>query len=130
MGVLDTMESLKKRIHSYRIPLSPTGQRRMLFVYCSLPFFVGTPFMWWLIGREERNRQWQDELKRGDHYTPPSPQMTIADLSHSITWNPNTTPHAPHLTVSSRWHNAQGSLRSRGGLATAGRSILTASLFD
>jgi hypothetical protein len=99
MGVLDTMESLKKRIHSYRIPLSPKNQRRMLFVYCSIPFFVGTPFMWWLVGREERNRaSWQDELKRGGHFTPPSPQMTIADLSRSITWNPRTTANAPHLT--------------------------------
>lgn len=34
-------EKLKKRIHSFRIPLSPTGQRIMGFVYFSIPIIIG-----------------------------------------------------------------------------------------
>lgn len=34
-------EQLKKRIHSFRIPLSPTGQRIMKVVYFSIPLISG-----------------------------------------------------------------------------------------
>mmetsp|Transcript_33949 Transcript_33949/g.34591 ORF Transcript_33949/g.34591 Transcript_33949/m.34591 type:complete len:94 (-) Transcript_33949:199-480(-) len=34
-------ERLKKRIHSFRIPLSPTGQKIMGFVYFSIPVISG-----------------------------------------------------------------------------------------
>jgi hypothetical protein len=34
-------EALKKRIHAFRIPLSPTGQRIMGFVYFSIPIIGG-----------------------------------------------------------------------------------------
>jgi len=32
------------------------GQKIMLWVYCGSPVVVGVPFMWWLVGREERTR--------------------------------------------------------------------------
>lgn len=34
-------EALKKRIHSFRIPLSPTGQRAMGFIYFCIPVVGG-----------------------------------------------------------------------------------------
>ena len=34
-------ENLKKRIHAFRLPLSPTGQKVMGFVYFTIPVIVG-----------------------------------------------------------------------------------------
>jgi hypothetical protein len=34
-------EKLKKRIHAFRIPLSPTGQNVMKCVYFSIPLILG-----------------------------------------------------------------------------------------
>jgi hypothetical protein len=34
-------ENLKKRIHAFRLPLSPTGQKLMGFVYFTIPVIVG-----------------------------------------------------------------------------------------
>lgn len=34
-------ENLKKRIHSFRIPLSPTGQKFMGFFYFTVPLIIG-----------------------------------------------------------------------------------------
>ena len=34
-------EALKKRIHAFRIPLSPTGRRFMGLVYFSIPVISG-----------------------------------------------------------------------------------------
>lgn len=34
-------ESLKKRIHNFRIPLSPAGQRIMSVIYFSIPVIAG-----------------------------------------------------------------------------------------
>lgn len=39
--IRDGHEQLKKRIHSFRIPLSPTGQRIMKVVYFSIPLISG-----------------------------------------------------------------------------------------
>lgn len=34
-------EQLKKRIHSFRIPLSPLGRRLMGFAYFTIPIIAG-----------------------------------------------------------------------------------------
>ena len=34
-------ENLKKRIHAFRLPLSPAGQKVMGFVYFTIPVIVG-----------------------------------------------------------------------------------------
>lgn len=38
-------ERLKKRIHSFRIPLSPSGRRFMGLVYFSIPVILGYNIM-------------------------------------------------------------------------------------
>eukprot|EP01041_Mallomonas_annulata_P006497 gene6497-13113_t len=40
-------EKLKKRIHSFRLPLSPRGQKFMGFVYFSIPCIIGYFVMEW-----------------------------------------------------------------------------------
>ena len=40
-------DKLKKRIHAFRIPLSPTGRRIMGFVYFAIPMLVGYQIMTW-----------------------------------------------------------------------------------
>ena len=48
-------EDLKKRIHSFRMPLSPLGQRVMGLVYFSIPVVGGYFVMQMAIGRAEVN---------------------------------------------------------------------------
>ncbi|KAJ1442099.1 hypothetical protein B484DRAFT_342882 [Ochromonadaceae sp. CCMP2298] len=62
MGIVDFFkdvsrrhEELKKRIHAFRIPLSPAGQRVMGFVYFSIPVIGGYYIMQWAISQSERN---------------------------------------------------------------------------
>jgi hypothetical protein len=66
MGLLDSMNRLKHRIHSSRIPLSPRGQKIMLWVYVGSPVVFGIPFMYWILGREEKSRvSAQKEAQKG-----------------------------------------------------------------
>ncbi|CAM9667516.1 unnamed protein product [Discosporangium mesarthrocarpum] len=53
--VRDRHESLKKRIHAFRVPLSPRGQMLMTFVYFSIPLTGGYYWMQWAQGRAEIN---------------------------------------------------------------------------
>ena len=39
--VAESHRRLKLRIHGTRIPLSPTGLRLMLSIYCTLPLLAG-----------------------------------------------------------------------------------------
>ena len=48
-------EALKNRIHSFRIPLSPAGQRVMLCVYFSAPIVAGYYIMQWTNGVAAKN---------------------------------------------------------------------------
>jgi len=48
-------ERLKKRIHSFRLPLSPTGQRIMGFIYFTIPIIIGYNIMQVAISRSEVN---------------------------------------------------------------------------
>ena len=48
-------EELKKRIHNFRIPLSPTGQRIMSLVYLSLPIIGGYLIMQQVQRQSEAN---------------------------------------------------------------------------
>ena len=46
---------LKERVHAYRIPLPPAGQKFMGVVYFVVPIFTGYYIMQWAIGRSEVN---------------------------------------------------------------------------
>jgi hypothetical protein len=48
-------EALKKRVHSFRIPLSPTGIRIAQCVYFSIPVIGGYYVMQWAIGKSHEN---------------------------------------------------------------------------
>ncbi len=66
--IADEHEKLKKRIHSFRIPLSPTGQRIMSVVYFSIPVIGGYFIMQAAISKsvgnlEKFNRNKVDEEK-------------------------------------------------------------------
>eukprot|EP01039_Chlorochromonas_danica_P002442 gene2442-2675_t len=50
-------EQLKKRIHSFRMPLSPTGQRIMKVVYFSIPLISGYYIMKAAKEESERNKK-------------------------------------------------------------------------
>lgn len=43
--VLRYISNLKHRIHSFRIPLSPTGQKIMGFIYFLIPIIAGSFIM-------------------------------------------------------------------------------------
>lgn len=62
MGVADFLrdlnrrhEELKHRIHSFRMPLSPAGQRFMAFVYFCVPVVGGYFIMDWATSQAEKN---------------------------------------------------------------------------
>lgn len=58
-------KELKHKIHSFRIPLSPSGQKAMGFVYFTIPVIFGFFIMQTAIGQAERNLGPQGEkLKR------------------------------------------------------------------
>jgi hypothetical protein len=59
----DRHEALKKRIHSFRVPLSARGQRIMQVVYFTVPFLGGLGVMQWAKGRADQNLR-LEELKR------------------------------------------------------------------
>mmetsp|Transcript_24076 Transcript_24076/g.75795 ORF Transcript_24076/g.75795 Transcript_24076/m.75795 type:complete len:117 (-) Transcript_24076:330-680(-) len=48
-------EELKYRIHNYRLPLSPAGQRFMGFVYFCIPVVGGYYLMQWALEKSEEN---------------------------------------------------------------------------
>jgi hypothetical protein len=48
-------ELLKERIHNFRIPLSPRGQRIMGFVYFCIPVIGGYWIMQAAIGQSQKN---------------------------------------------------------------------------
>ena len=48
-------EALKERIHAFRIPLSPRGQRIMGFVYFCIPVIGGYYIMQAAIGQSHKN---------------------------------------------------------------------------
>ena len=48
-------ERLKERIHGFRIPLSPAGQRFMGFVYMCIPIVGGFYMMQAAIGESHKN---------------------------------------------------------------------------
>jgi len=54
-GLSDRHEQLKKRFHSFRIPLSPNGRRIMGFVYFTIPVICGYYIMQGAIYRAETN---------------------------------------------------------------------------
>ncbi|CAM9679589.1 unnamed protein product, partial [Heterosigma akashiwo] len=47
---LDAHERLKTRIHNYRLPLSPAGQKAMGLIYFTIPVVGGYYIMQWAIG--------------------------------------------------------------------------------
>ena len=47
--------SLKERIHTYRIPLPPAGQKLMGFVYFSIPIIGGYYIMQWAVSHSAMN---------------------------------------------------------------------------
>ncbi|TMW63033.1 hypothetical protein Poli38472_005651 [Pythium oligandrum] len=57
-------ERLKKRIHSFRIPLSKNGQRAMSVVYFSVPVIGGYFVMKWAERRADRNFQLEEDKIR------------------------------------------------------------------
>jgi hypothetical protein len=48
-------EKLKKRIHSFRIPLSPRGQMMMKWVYFITPVIGGYYLMQWAFRQADKN---------------------------------------------------------------------------
>ena len=56
-------ERLKKRIHSFRIPLGPFGQRVMGVVYFSIPLILGYYIMEATTNQSKKNNN-LDSLKR------------------------------------------------------------------
>ena len=54
-------ERLKERVHAFRIPLSPAGQRFMGFVYFTIPVIGGYFLMQSVIARAEVNLGKQGE---------------------------------------------------------------------
>ncbi|KAG5178356.1 hypothetical protein JKP88DRAFT_225304 [Tribonema minus] len=48
-------EALKKRIHNFRIPLSPRGQLAMQVVYFTVPFVGGMAIMQWARSKADKN---------------------------------------------------------------------------
>ena len=62
MNIVDMMrdlsrrhEELKYRIHNFRMPLSPAGQRFMAFVYFCVPIVGGYFIMDWATSQAEKN---------------------------------------------------------------------------
>ena len=47
--------ALKERIHAYRFPLPPGGQKFMGLVYFTIPVIAGYYVMQWAIGQSEKN---------------------------------------------------------------------------
>mmetsp|Transcript_11415 Transcript_11415/g.20177 ORF Transcript_11415/g.20177 Transcript_11415/m.20177 type:complete len:117 (+) Transcript_11415:205-555(+) len=50
-------EKLKRRIHAFRVPLSPRGQRVAMVAYVSLGFAGGLGLMGWAIGQS--GKKWE-----------------------------------------------------------------------
>ena len=48
-------ERFKKKIHSFRLPLSPAGQKFMGFIYFTVPIVIGYFVMQQAIKRSEEN---------------------------------------------------------------------------
>jgi len=53
--------ALKERIHAFRIPLPPAGQKFMGLVYFTIPVIGGYNIMQWAIGQSEANLGVQGE---------------------------------------------------------------------
>jgi len=53
--------ALKERIHAFRIPLPPAGQKIMGFVYFSIPVIGGYHIMQWAISQSAANLGAQGE---------------------------------------------------------------------
>uniref|UniRef100_A0A7R9U3Q2 Uncharacterized protein n=1 Tax=Pinguiococcus pyrenoidosus TaxID=172671 RepID=A0A7R9U3Q2_9STRA len=51
----ERQENLKHRIHNFRMPLSPAGQRFMGFVYFCIPVIGGYYIMQWAQRQAEKN---------------------------------------------------------------------------
>jgi hypothetical protein len=54
--------ALKERIHAYRIPLPPAGQKLMGFVYFSIPVIGGYSIMQWAVAQSAVNLGAQGEM--------------------------------------------------------------------
>lgn len=53
-GVASAHEQLKRRIHAFRVPLSPTGQAAMGVLYFTVPLVAGWHIYSWQAERTER----------------------------------------------------------------------------
>ncbi len=51
--VTEEPDTMKSRIHNFRIPLSPTGRRIMGFIYFAVPLVSGYFLMEWIKARNE-----------------------------------------------------------------------------
>jgi len=60
-------EDLKKRIHSFRIPLGPTGRRIMGVVYFSIPVVLGIQIMNWAQAQAIKNLGENNEILKAKH---------------------------------------------------------------
>jgi hypothetical protein len=65
--LLESHEALKKRIHAFRIPLSPRGQMMAKCVYFVVPLVGGLQIMNWAIQQSEKH--WEGVEKVEDEVT-------------------------------------------------------------
>ena len=85
-------EALKERIHAFRIPLSPAGQRVMGLVYFCIPVVAGYYIMQSAISQSHKNIGVNGEKLR--HKSVPSNQNQALQVvldSHNININSKKT---------------------------------------
>lgn len=64
-GLSERHEIFVKRVHAFRIPLSPRGQRFMGLVYFSIPVVAGYFIMQYALDQAEKNMKGLELKKSG-----------------------------------------------------------------
>jgi hypothetical protein len=81
-------EQLKKKIHAFRIPLSPTGQKIMACVYFSIPVICGLFIMDYAIGKSrptvEKLEKRSEEGTRSSHIETKEQNEALQQLLRSL----------------------------------------------